>query len=244
MEPQAYALMATQEAHHWWYVARRKIISSMIGHCFGNATELNILDAGCGSGGNLPTLATLGKVSAFEMHESARDIANARRIAVVESGSFPTDIPFANERFDLITCCDVLEHAEGDITTLAALKQRLTAQGKLIITVPAMPWLWSHHDEQHHHLRRYTRTHLMRVLKQAGLTVEFCSYYNFWLFPLAVAARLMDKLRPKHADSLGTATPAAPLNRLLGSIMASERFLMPQLRLPFGVSLIAVAKPS
>lgn len=70
-----------------------------------------------------------------------------------------------------------------------ALRDQLKSNGYALFTVPAHQWLWSHHDEINHHKRRYSRKTLKAALEEVGFHVEKISYYNMWLFPLAVIVR-------------------------------------------------------
>ena len=82
----------------------------------------------------------------------------------------------------------------------AALARRLSDKGVILVTVPAFPFLWSRHDERHHHFRRYTRKTLAEVAAKAGLKVRYSSYFNFFLFPAAVAFQ-------KRPSGVGTTWP-------------------------------------
>jgi len=232
--------MADTEARHWWFVARRSILTSLISG-LDLPPAARILEVGSGTGGNLQMLSSFGKVSAMEMGASARSIA-ARKTGGrfdVRAGLCPTEIPFAGEEFDLICLFDVLEHIEADVETLVALKSLLAAGGRVLITVPAYQWLWSEHDEFLHHKRRYSAADLRRKISSADLRLVRMSYFNTLLFPLAAAVRLKDRLLRRREPS-GTSTPAAPINGLLRATFSAERFLLRALDLPFGVSLLAV----
>jgi hypothetical protein len=113
----------------------------------------------------------------------------------------------------------------------------------VLITVPAYQWMWSAHDEFLHHKRRYTAKCLRKVLADAGLRVERVSYFNMWLLPLAMLARLKDRLIPGGRSS-GSAVPPAFVNRTLCSIFRSEQHLLDRFDLPVGVSLMAVVRRS
>src|SRR4029079_14886838 len=73
----------------------------------------------------------------------------------------------AEEPYDLILLLDVLEHIADDVAALAAARRALRPGGHLLVTVPALPWLWSRHDEANHHHRRYLPRGLRRSLRQA-----------------------------------------------------------------------------
>jgi SAM-dependent methyltransferase len=200
--------------------------------------DARILEAGCGTGGNLDLLRQFGAVDALEYDAQARAIAAARGVAHVEAGALPDAIGFGDTRYHLIALLDVLEHVERDRESLAALGARLAPGGRLLVTVPAVPWLWSDHDVLHHHKRRYTAQGLARVVGDAGLKVEASGYFNSLLFPLAVAQRVAHSLLRR--DGGLDARPAPWLNRALQGVFAAERHLLGRLSFPIGLSLYAV----
>lgn len=240
MDPAAYLKMAETEEQHWWYVARREILASVI-------KEMNlpknskILEAGCGAGGNLSMLAQFGEVSAFEMNDMARAIAQEKSKGRfhIEAGSCPDHIPFAGQQFDLICLFDVLEHIEQDTETLVAIKKLLNKNARLLITVPAYQWLYSTHDKLLHHYRRYSFAQLKQKILTARFYPEKISYFNTFLFPLAVAARIKDKFC-KNMLSTGICLPHKIVNKIFTQVFCAERFLLKYSNLPFGVSLICV----
>jgi hypothetical protein len=112
----------------------------------------------------------------------------------------------------------------------------------LILTVPAFQFLWGRHDTDHHHKRRYDASSLRGALRAAGLEIEHMSYFNSLLFPIIATVRLLEKMWPGRGRGDDLALPGAFVNRLLEAIFASERHIVPRVRLPFGVSLLAVAR--
>ena len=241
MDPKAYEQMAGLEDRHWWFVGRRQILNRVIAG-IPLPPSACILEAGCGSGGNLEMLSQFGQVWAMEKSEMALPLARARGVGVVEEGELPYRIPFGSQQFDLIALLDVLEHLEEDKAALEALIQRLKPSGYMVITVPAYPWLWSAHDELNHHKRRYTRSQLLSLLKGVGLQIHTFTFFNSFLFPLAAGIRLAQKsLRFRESQDLKMPSPW--INWLLTKIFAAEAYLIPKFSLPFGLSLLAVASP-
>ncbi|MDH5798794.1 MAG: class I SAM-dependent methyltransferase [Paracoccaceae bacterium] len=241
MDRDVYERMAMVEQSHWWFSARREIIEVVIKRLIRPQKNASVLEAGCGSGGNLHLLAQFGQVDAFEFDEQARDIATERLGRPVCFGALPDEIPFSEKRYDVIGLFDVLEHIELDIEALRALGARLLPDGALFVTVPAFPILWSRHDVSHHHFRRYTKRSLADAAKKSGLRVEYGFYFNTFLFPLALAVRGVKGLRRQYTPD--DAVPGHSLNKILRIIFASERHLMGRLPMPIGLSLGAVLRP-
>jgi len=233
--------MAELEDKHWWFVGRRQIIQSTL-NGLGLPKQANILDAGCGTGGNMQLLSHFGTVKAMEMDDNAREHANRRKLGEVLAGHLPDAIPYPANSFDLIVLLDVLEHIEDDRASLKALKKCLLADGRILLTVPAFQMLWGPHDELHHHKRRYTAKQLRQTAKSVGLEIEYISYFNTWLFPLIAAARLFQ--RNKKIDNADLSLPPRLINACLSHLFSSEHLFIPRVSLPFGVSLLAVLKPA
>ena len=78
-----------------------------------------------------------------------------------------------------------------DEASLASIRKKLKPGGKILLTVPANPWMWSAHDTAHHHHRRYTIAGLKDVATKAGLKVHLMSHFNSLLFPVAALARII-----------------------------------------------------
>lgn len=242
MTPAAYLEMADTEDRHWWFVARRAILASTVAG-LGLPEKCAILEVGSGTSGNLDMLARFGRVSAVEMDDTARQIANEKTAGRydIRAGACPAAIPFTSERFDLICMFDVLEHIEEAPATLAGLRDLLAPDGRILVTVPAYQWLWSAHDEFLHHKRRYTAGLLKAQAHEAGLVAERTTYFNTLLFPLAAGMRMTDKLLGRQTAS-GNTMPSPAINRLFGAIFASEKHLLKAIDLPFGVSLMGVLR--
>ena len=240
MDKELYTQMSENEDEHWWFVGRRKIIESVLDTFYKKSTANKILEIGCGTGGNLALLSKYGKLTAVELNDEAIDIATKRNICPIHKGSLPDNLQLG-DKFNLICMLDVLEHIEDDSGAINYLASQLISNGILLITVPAYMFLWSAHDEIHHHHRRYTRKELENIIVKSGLKIKYSTYFNTLLFPLIYSVRLIGKLANKtQASDVNMPSPIA--NLILQSIFQFEKLIMRLITLPFGVSILVIAE--
>ncbi|MFH1236305.1 MAG: class I SAM-dependent methyltransferase [Parcubacteria group bacterium] len=242
MDDSMYPVFSRERERHWWFAGRRKIFLSALRRSV-HTHDASVLDVGCGPGGNLPLLATFGRVTGLDMHADA--VSRAKKLAyekVIQADAM--HMPFTDGMFDMVAAVDIIEHVDDDAGLIRELNRVLKPGGILFITTAAFPFLWSRLDDLSHHRRRYTRTSLMVAVKSVGVDTLLMRYYNVWLFPLIAAFRLCAKIRAgnpsKDADQLrDLRTPQHSINTLLKAILASERFVS-SIPFPFGVSLFGI----
>ena len=239
MEDRVYRDMALLQDQHWWFRARRDILLAVIKQ-LQLPDQADILEIGCGAGGNLGMLKQFGRVSAMEMDDRA--IAKAKKISglKIDKGRLPDHIPYSCQ-FDLICLFDVLEHIENDLDAVLKIVRRLKSTGQIIITVPAHMFLFGSHDKNMHHFRRYSKKRLKKILTGSGFKIQKITYFNTILFPVVVMTRCLDFFR-KDQNAIGYDTPNPFLNGILYRIFRMERHIINITNLPVGASLIAVCK--
>ncbi len=181
-------------------------------------------------------LSKHGIVSAIEPNEFARKKISEKfgeKISLI-AGKLPDDLNLKNQRFDLICLFDALEHINDDRASLLEIKKFLNHGGKIILSVPAFKFLWSNHDKNLHHFRRYNRKNLRELIKSCGFEIIEIGHLNFFLFPLALLARLFIKISStKKLNYL--------VNELFREIFLSEKFFLKHgFIFPFGLSLFAI----
>jgi 2-polyprenyl-3-methyl-5-hydroxy-6-metoxy-1,4-benzoquinol methylase len=240
VEEQLYRKFYEIETTHWWFSARQKIVLDIIQNRLALPHDAKVLDVGCGTGAILAEFARQYEAYGTDTSPLAIEYCHKRGIANAFHCTLKT-FPLSDLRFDLITLLDVVEHVDEDVGILKQAYQLIKPNGHILVAVPAYEFLWSQYDDLNHHKRRYTKSHLMHVLRESGFTVEMCSYYNTILFPTALVKRLSERfIKGKEDTTLDF--PAPLINSTLKSVFGFERFLLRRFSLPFGLSLIALAK--
>ena len=240
-----YALHEAHEETHWWFAARRSIVLHILRRELRGSGPLRLLDIGCGAGGMLAHLREFGAVWGVDPSPEAVTYAAAKGAAEVRHGTLPDGLPFgAADRFDVITLLDVLEHVDDDLGSLRTIGGLLAPGGLLLLTVPAFPFLWSGHDVVNEHKRRYTRSTLRERLLAAGLEITMLSYCNSTLFLPIAGVRALKRWSEPSEPRPDLGVVPRPLNALLRTVFAAERHVIGTAPLPFGVSLIATARPT
>lgn len=240
MDRRVYDRMAEHDSTHWWYRARREVLSDYITRYAGLPRQARILEIGCGTGHNLPMLARFGEVDAIEIDPAARAIASQRLGKPVGDAPLPTLTGVERGAYDMIAVLDVIEHIEDDVAGLRAMADCLKPGGRILIAVPAHPWMWSAHDVVNHHHRRYTKATLEKAITGAGLRSRKMRWMNALLFPLAAAARVAGRITGR--DDSDDSPPAKPVNALFERIFRLERHLVGRVPMTPGVSIVTLAE--
>jgi SAM-dependent methyltransferase len=237
MEQWLYQKMYHLEDEHWWFAARRQIINTFLEGLALPASP-RIVEIGSGTGGNLAMLARFGQVEAIEPNAEGCQYIAERGFSV-QNGFLPDNLPLLPESIDIIAMLDVLEHVVEDAASLKTIYNILKKNGYAVLTVPAFSFLWSYHDTQHHHHRRYTKKQLESLCRAAGFTIKKISYYNTILFPLIAMIRLYNNIFKKNHGS-DDKMPPLWINKILKTVFASERYWLRRGNFPAGVSLVVV----
>ena len=239
MERVVYDRMAELDQVHWWYRARREILADLIARRIAPPRDARILEVGCGTGHNLEMLRRFGTVEGIEVDPAARQLASLRLGQPIMDAPLPALAGVPDRAYDMVAILDVIEHIDEDVAGMRALAGKLKPGAKMLITVPAFPWMWSAHDVVNHHKRRYTRKTLRALVDDAGLKLEMMSWFNSLLFPLAATARLAGRLTGKEDSD--DKLPPGPVNKALEWMFSLERYALGRLPFPPGVSLVAIA---
>jgi ubiquinone/menaquinone biosynthesis C-methylase UbiE len=241
MDQRLIETMIEVDDRHWWHIARREILVAAACRAVLEPPSA-ILDIGCGTGGNLAAFRdALGARHAvgIDRHADCVEAARGRGLDVVAGES--TSLPFDDEAFGFVSALDVLEHVDDESAAAREIVRVMAPRAAALVTVPAYTWLWSPCDDLNAHRRRYTLERLAAVLEGASLRIEYATYFNTYLFPLAAAGRLAE--RASGRDGGANALPPAPVNSALRAVFRAERTHVAQGRsMPYGLSVLAVAR--
>lgn len=233
MIEEIYQFIETNEDTHWWFRARKNIIRMFL--LQQQDYFDTVLDIGCGSGSFLHSIEDIsGRQHGIDEYS----YKNANR-TVVQGDAL--NIPFDRDSMDLVTMLDVLEHIPESDRALGEMRRVMKEGGIGVITVPAMQALYSPHDANNHHVKRYGKKDLLAQLEQNGFQVLRCSYFNTWLFPIEAIIRLAEKMLKREFQT--QSVRGNQTNELLFKIFNSEQGVLKNHELPYGLSLIAVVKP-
>jgi SAM-dependent methyltransferase len=241
VEREIYTNLFELEDTHWWFQGRRAVVWSLLKKA-GIPPHARILDAGCGTGRNLIEFGGLGDAVGIEPSTDAIAFCAERGLTAIAAGV--EDLPFEDDRFDLVLMLDVLEHISDDGAALRELRRVAKPGGALVLTVPAHQYLWSQHDETHHHFRRYTQPQLRELLEMNAWRPAFTTYFNTTLLAPIAAMRLVAPRLSAGSTRNDYEVKSDAVNRVLTGIMTMEAGLISKgARFPTGVSIGAVCHP-
>jgi SAM-dependent methyltransferase len=239
VRPEEYAALARVEQRHWFYSGKRKVVRAWLVRG-GLGPHSVLVDVGAGTGLFATEMQSLCRTVAVDPDPNAIQFIRTRAGLPALAGS-ADHLPLASGVADALTALDVIEHLDDDAAALQEFARVVRPGGTLVLTVPALPILWSEWDVALHHRRRYTRPMLERALRGRPFQVRHMSYINtLALLPIA-AYRVARRMGLRLTDGrLEDQIPPEPLNSLLRTAFVQPA-LWP-LQVPIGVSLLCVLR--
>ncbi len=244
-QDQLLAATAEAEARHFWFRGFRRFVAPLVERAVQGRDAPAILDCGCGTGRNLDWLAGYGRAVGFDYTFSGVQAGRrAGRRGLLQATA--ASMPFAAATFDLVTAFDMLQVLPDGVEAAAITEMArvLRPGGALVVNVAAMRVLHGHHALLSEEARRYTRSELAGTLSAAGFVIETMTHTNATLFPVMLAVRAAQRWRGATARVADIAVPPAPINALLGGVLALEARLVRHVALPFGSSILCLARKS
>lgn len=231
------------EDESFWFAHRNRVIVAAVRRF--PPENGPIFDVGAGNGYVAAALERAGfPTVAIEPSRTGAANAVARGVGHVVCGTLPS-VAFRPESAGAIALFDVIEHIEEDRRLLRSLTPYLKSGGRLYLTVPAFPWLWSSNDVRSGHYRRYTLGTLREALRDAGFAVELATYF-FWCLPVPIL--LFRALRSNNPQARARGQHrfgGARWRRLAEACFAFEaKRIARGGSIPFGGSCLVIATPA
>ncbi len=240
MRDDEYKRIFESEDSFWWYVGVHSLVERSLRRTLGSGSP-TILDAGCGTGGNLVMLRRYGNAVGIDLSSSALDFCKVSRgLDNVARGTLER-LPFRSSSFDAAISIDVIYHrwVSDDEGALRELYRVLKPGGVLILQSAAFEWLRGRHDEVVFTRKRYTKSEICSKLQKSGFLVKSATYRNTLLFPIVFLVRILGR---KHGEtSSDVRMPSAFVNSILKLVMRTENLLLRLVRFPIGSSVYAIA---
>jgi len=201
-----------------------------------------IWEAGCGMGTYTQLMLAAGcqQVLATDHDQHLLNVVHRRFAGIKRVRVFDLDLSREEEfkklrgcAIETIVCLNVLEHLDDDLLVLRNMHSLLPSQGRLVLLVPAHPWLFNGIDEAVHHYRRYTRRELSAKLRQVDFHIRKLYFFNAPAILGWVVYGHLLRRRNVPETSVGLFDRIVPIFRW------TERAI---LRGKLGISLIAVCE--
>jgi ubiquinone/menaquinone biosynthesis C-methylase UbiE len=192
------------EAQHPWYIARRELLLDWAKKIEPGSFGIEL---GCGTGLSSEALMSRFKgveVLATDVQSEGLALARNRGLKVQELDA-AHEASWPNQEFDFAIAMDVLEHIERDDLAVENLYSHLRSSASVFITVPSFRFLWSKHDSENQHYRRYVISEIVHLCEKGGLKIEKIRYWNsFFLLPIFISRKWKDRFAPSHQDVEGS----------------------------------------
>jgi ubiquinone/menaquinone biosynthesis C-methylase UbiE len=243
MDADEYRRMAAVEQTHWWYRSTRALLHQMIVNQLQQVTQSaprRLLDAGCGTGATGAWMSEFGSVIALD---TEADALNLYRLAHPDARMIHGDISaidLSDDFVDAALCVTVLYH--GEVTDPGAAVRELARVvkpgGLVCLMEPGVRSLRRSHDQVTHAARRFSRRELETLAANAGLDIiRSTGAYSFLVPPAWLKSRVERNTTSSDLDS-----NTSGLFGLLGLLARFERRILRVVSLPFGLSVIVVAR--
>lgn len=245
MDPKEYAQLQTLDQVHWFYQGKRAIVRHWIERYVRLGSNDIMIDGGTGTGTWPVEMSGQCQVIGLDDHDESIALARPRLEAVggliLKTALDRVDLP--DGVATVVTLLDVLEHLDDDTAALKEMVRLVRPGGLVVITVPALRWLWSDWDVALHHRRRYHRADLLQLVSRPEVEVLHCSYINATAVLPIFLVRMWRRFwpaapgKPRAEDRV----PWGPLNRLLRQLFVAPA-CWSWFRPPLGTSLLAVLR--
>ena len=234
---------ARAERDHFWFRGFRRFVDPVVASAAKDRPGVTILDCGCGTGHNLARLRRHGRAVGIDLTWTGLAFAHGRGDRSIAQAS-AARLPFSDGAFDIVTSFDVI-YALDDVAETAAIAEMfrvLRPGGHLVVNAAAMELLRGNHSVLAGEVRRYSKASLRDRLEASGFEIRRLTYTNATIVPVLLAVRLAQRIAGHQESQEEISVPIAPVNMALAGLLAAEAALVRIVDMPFGSSLLALAR--
>jgi predicted TPR repeat methyltransferase len=232
-------------SRHPWHHARTNLLLALL-RSLDIHPPADILDVGCAWGLTLDALERKGyEVAGLDI--SRRALARVDRPGRdLIAADITRPLPQNARQYSVVIALDLIEHLDDDRAAILQLAQLTKPAGLIIISVPALPDLFSYFDAVQGHRRRYLPDTLRQACSGNGLIVEQIFWWGSWLIPLLriqrKRSRTSNAISPSEIYRRYLALPSRPISLVLRLAFALDQKRTLQGKARVGTSLFAVVR--
>ena len=212
----------TLAVRHPWETARAAFLLDVLADLL-PSPGLRVLDTGSGDAWFAQQLIAHSDdvdVVCWDLHYQEQDLVRLRSLRLLPTREAPAG------PFDLGLLLDVIEHVDDDVGFVRDVVARIRPGGRVLVSVPAWPALFSGHDRALHHHRRYTPAACRRVLESAGLHIDQSGgFFHGLLLPRAASVVVERLLRRRGDPGIGHWHGGPLLTRAIHLALRAEQKL-------------------
>jgi SAM-dependent methyltransferase len=227
---------------HPWWTARAELALAILRRN-GVLAPARILDVGCGWGVNLRALEKMEyEASGLDISRRILELIDEPQRRLIEADLNQTP-PETQSLYEGLLMLDVLEHLDDDRGTVGRLAKLLRPGGIIVVSVPALPELFSEFDQIQGHRRRYVPETLSAVFEGTGFVLTKIFWWGAWMVPVLRRMRLKPgstPLPPAPTYSAYLRLPPWPGPLVMKLMFGWEKSRALDGRLRTGSSLFAV----
>jgi hypothetical protein len=234
----------TENNHrHPWELSRSYSILNILKKDSGNVIYADI---GAGDKFFASKLKSLNAKTIYAIDTAYRDI-RVERDGIISLNDISC---LKDGSVDFFIAMDVLEHIEDDKVFLCQVHRKLKTNGQILITVPAIQYIFSSHDIFLKHFRRYDKKNIKNKLDDKFI-IQKCFYFYSSLLILRIILLLYERLAHVSVKNVGIGLwryNNNPITRFFYYLLNVDFLLCKKLNdlniHPLGLSLLIICKKS
>ena len=202
-------------------------------------------DVGAGAGSMVGRLSQAG-IDTVAVEPLRAGAEASARLGVTSFCGTLQDLDLPDACLPAIGMFDVLEHLEHPDQLLEEAHRVLQPDGILVVTVPALKWLWGDEDDVTGHFRRYRKSSLDDTVSAAAFRPITSQYLFASLVPAAALLRALPHRlghRKPEVEVLAhmkrQLNMPAPMDQGMRWLMRAETAWSKTIPLPAGLSIAA-----